>query len=501
MLGLLLARLRLLTSQKFLYRTLGSAVILGLLGTPVSVSFAQEEKPLIVPGGNRPQQNKKPKKGKDPRALAVLQFNKGGKATLVPVAILIEGRFYDASAYKADPVPMALESGTVYEGEQGGDPQGLFTVSGALHGTGLGSTHAWLGSGTFLPQGSESPKTGHKAENRPVGMDDSGDEPPRLTRKEAKTSTSPASTSTPDSSNPGSSPSGGDKPGPTKGDQGQPPSTPPSSDKAPGTENKADSKQSSGDYYRPTLRRGKPTEAAPADDDGKTKTAARIDAKTGAAMTNSAKVEGERVMAAISDAGGPEPQSYKFFWKTGEEEERRAQIATLAGNEVRKYVAERTKGVIAAKPVPKTGVSLKRAVAKQASPVLENAQFRAFDVWLTNQPVMIFSAEAHIDPVRPSGQSSSGQTASGQTSAESYSVTVVARTDIYGNLVKVHSAVTDKFHLDVTPRLELIDAVDADGDGRGELLFRETSDTGGGYVIYRATADKLWKVFDSLNAE
>jgi hypothetical protein len=218
-------------------------------------------------------------------------------------------------------------------------------------------------------------------------------------------------------------------------------------------------------------------------------------------MTNSAKVEGERVMAAISDAGGPEPQSYKFFWKTGEEEERRAQIATLAGNEVRKYVAERTKGVIAAKPVPKTGVSQKRAVAKQASPVLENAQFRAFDVWLTNQPVMIFSAEAHIDPVRPSGQSSSGQTASGQTSAESYSVTVVARTDIYGNLVKVHSAVTDKFHLDVTPRLELIDAVDADGDGRGELLFRETSDTGGGYVIYRATADKLWKVFDSLNAE
>jgi hypothetical protein len=61
--------------------------------------------------------------------------------------------------------------------------------------------------------------------------------------------------------------------------------------------------------------------------------------------------------------------------------------------------------------------------------------------------------------------------------------------------------VTDKFHLDVTPRLEFIDVVDADGDGRGELLFQETTDVGKGYLIYRATADRLWKMFDSLNVE
>ena len=103
---------------------------------------------------------------------------------------------------------------------------------------------------------------------------------------------------------------------------------------------------------------------------------------------------------------------------------------------------------------------------------------------------MIWSAEAHFPP------------APGATAApEQYLITLVARTDIYGNLRKLYSGVTDKFHLDVTPRLELVDAVDADGDGRGELLFRETTEAGRGYVIYRATGDKLWKMFDSLGQE
>ena len=78
---------------------------------------------------------------------------------------------------------------------------------------------------------------------------------------------------------------------------------------------------------------------------------------------------------------------------------------------------------------------------------------------------------------------------------------LVAHPDIYNNLQKLYVGITDKYHLDVTPRLELIDVVDADGDGRGEFLFRETSDAGSGYVIYRATADTLWKMYDSLNPE
>jgi len=76
-----------------------------------------------------------------------------------------------------------------------------------------------------------------------------------------------------------------------------------------------------------------------------------------------------------------------------------------------------------------------------------------------------------------------------------YYVTVVARNDLYGELHKAFSNVTDSQHLDVSPRFDLIDAVDVDGDGRGELLFRQNSDAGTAFVVYRVIGDRLWPLF------
>lgn len=493
-------------------------------------SAAQQEKPQLkrpeeIPQ-EKPPENKKPKKGKGPRAVGLLQLTSSGKGTLVPIAILIDGKFYDASAYKANPVPMALESGTVYEAEQAGDSQGLFTINGALHSKTPGSPHPWVGAGSYLPRGTEAPKTTRKAEDVPVGLD-SSDVPPRLTRGNASkpaaaapnpspapTSSTPAGSES--SGRPGaaappasSQPASGSSAGTSSGQDAQKPATPSASDKptdqgakepapkaaqtTPGQASPSQASpsqtspaQTSENYYRPTLRRGKPTQSAPQEDEAAPKTGKSE--SPGAAAVSQGPVQ---FVPAISDAGGPDPRSYKFFWKTGEEEERRKQMLALAGDEVRAYMNARAKGAIAAKPpAGKAGVPARKSPARPAQPVFENLQFRAFDVWGNNQPVMILSAEAHLPP------------APGAASApEPYTITLVARTDIYGNLRKLYSGVTDKFHLDVTPRLELIDAVDADGDGRGELLFRETTDAGSGYVIYRATADKLWKMFDSLGAE
>jgi hypothetical protein len=510
-------------SKQFLYRRIGLFVIavLALWGLCVLRSQGQEDRPLIVPQKNLPRENKKPKNGKEPRAVGIVQFSNGNKGTLIPVAILINGKFYDASAYKADPVPMALESGTVYEAELAGDPDGLFTVNGALHSQSPGSTHAWVGTGIYLPPGTAAPKDTRKAEDVPVGLGGSSgeDEPPRLTRGSSKPAGSDPrsaadkpgsgraqtpSPSAPTGSQPtaGGSASGQDTPKaanppspdkPAQGSAKQPDvATPTGSDKssAQSTASKT-SDESSGDYYRPQLRRGKPTESAPPDEDDKLVAVKGAGVGHPATGSGSGGATSVKMVAAISDAAGPDPQSYKFFWKTGEEEERRNQMLALATQELKAYVVALAKNQIPAQPVAKTGSRGHRAGAKQQEPEFENVQFRGFNVWLTDQPVMVLSAEARV-PAAP-GTSAPAN--------EPYSIMLVARTDIYGNLQKLYSGVTDRFHLDVTPRLELIDVVDADGDGRGELLFHETTDTGGGYLIYRATADKLWKMFDSLNAE
>ena len=100
------------------------------------------QKTLLRKSQPRP---KKTKKGKRAASGRTLQLSSNGKATLIPIAILIDGKFHDASVYKADPVPMALDGGTVYEVEQTGESQGLFTIKGALHSKSPGTTSPWLG--------------------------------------------------------------------------------------------------------------------------------------------------------------------------------------------------------------------------------------------------------------------------------------------------------------------------------------------------------------------
>ena len=198
-----------------------------------------------------------------------------------------------------------------------------------------------------------------------------------------------------------------------------------------------------------------------------------------------------QLIPAISDGGGPDPRSFTFEWLKDEEGERRQQMTALAKEQFRAYLDAQAKAKIGAKPA---GAAAKRTAAKKAAePAFSNPQMIAYDLWTTNQPVMVFSATAHVP-----------QQAWSEAKADSdveYSVMLVARVDMYNNLHKLYVGVTDKFHLDLVPRLELIDAVDVDGDGRGELLFRETSDAGSGWIVYRASADKLWTIFDSLNPE
>jgi len=505
-----------LARHKILYR---AAILVALLACTASrpvTAIAQEGRPQINPGERKAPR----KKDAEPRAVALLQLTSNGKASLLPIAILINGKFWDASAYKASPVPMALESGTIYEAERSGSSQGLFTVSTALHSNSPKAQSPWIGTGNWVPAGTEKPKTPLQAEAAPAGIDttegpprltknpskatpaaatppapaptaaptsqpSSGDEPPRLTRPAAPSaSTAPAST-------PSSAPPQGDSkgaPGATQSENKPGDAKPADRPRGPESDSGADAGS------RPRLRRGKPAESF-ADEEipGYSKPGA-APSTTNAAKTPEAASAGPlQLIPAISDSAGPEPHSYGFEFLKDEEGERLQQMTAMAKQQLRVYLDAKAKARITPKTTP-AQASHRNPTKKAPEPILSNVQMKAYDLWSSNQPVLIFSAQAQMPPAAPG-------TSAGPADDLQYSILLVAYPDIYHDLRKIYAGVTDKYHLDLTPRLELIDAVDADGDGRGELLFHETSDGGSGYIIYRASADKLWKLYDSLNPE
>ena len=56
--------------------------------------------------------------------------------------------------------------------------------------------------------------------------------------------------------------------------------------------------------------------------------------------------------------------------------------------------------------------------------------------------------------------------------------------------------VSDSNHLDAYPRMQIIDAIDADANGRGDLLFRQYSDTGISYALFRVFPYQMEKIFE-----
>ena len=73
---------------------------------------------------------------------------------------------------------------------------------------------------------------------------------------------------------------------------------------------------------------------------------------------------------------------------------------------------------------------------------------------------------------------------------------MVAREDINGTPIKIFSSSATAIISTPSRSLEMIDAVDADANGRGDLLFREHSDSGVSYSLYRVYPYDMQKVFE-----
>jgi len=488
-----------------------TAIVAALLAMLVATSAAPQRR------------DTKPARG--PRALAVVEFPEEGKPRLLPVAILIEGKYYDAEVYKATPAPMALEPGTVYEVGRSGESAGIFVVTRPVR---VGNR--WVAEGDWRPNrppGFDSkPKQDTEAPKANVTGEDDG--PPLLRRGSAQDKTNN------DSSKPGppSTTTGGDAPpvlrkppadttpnaskGESKAreegkapdqdqedrDKGQPSSGEPSA-------NASSAADESEDPSRPRLRRNvglAPSQVDAMNDEPERETPrgnAGADTTAHAAAKDKAAplAQVKEMLPAISDAKPDQPRDYRFDWRPEEWERLEKSATTLARSALQAYAG--THG-------------------RSGPGELQEVQVHIFNLDFSNTPYLVITARAEEKPaVAPSrkatarkvmGSKATGTEASGDKASPagqsvgppppaqsgfSYYVTALAREGLNQEVRSVLVRVTDSSRINVVPRLELVDAIDADGDQRAELLFRESSEQGSEYKLYRIVGDRSTELFSS----
>ena len=466
--------------------------------------------------GRTTQYGHKPAADKGPRALGLVQLSPKGKARFTPIAIMIDGKFYDAGSYKAAPVPMALDFGIIYEGFRSGVSQGVFTITqpGQLN-------HVWIAEGKWLPAGAIDPNK-RKKYATPVIVDDDKNGPPVLHRRSEKPDSdagsdskgkdnnstdqsqqkpTAAAPSSPTTSPPASPPTPSvtaTQPAATPPATNPPPANAPApaeTAKAPASASAQQDDEPPGDPNRPRLRRGKPDSTVHSEpfatfDALKDATPAAASSGTGKPDVKTAKDSAAPspqiiTIPAISDAGGPDPRPYTYDLKPEEEAVYRDKMLDLAATQLGAPAGAAAKAGAPASKKASASKSAGKSAAKLAKPAFDDVNLRIFDLSNSNEPVLVLSAKT-----QPPAASATGNV------EEPKEITLIARTNLEGELQKLFFSQTDSRHLDIAPRMELIDAVDADGDGRGELLFRSTFDDGSAYSIYRVTADGLWPLFE-----
>jgi hypothetical protein len=474
------------TSRSTLYRTAGWRVILGVFAL---CTFLQTTFPVALPA----QVGHAAKTSKGPRALGLLELGPNGNARLIPIAILIDGKYYDASAYKAAPVPMALWADTVYEGIRTGVSMGLFTVTAPQQRKDESGATIWWADGRW--QTAESIKA-MAARKRPVpstprGMnDDEG--PPVLRRAGAEKPKPPETPPAPTTQPP---PASAPAPTPTATPSAAPGASAASS---PATAPPSQNDQAPADKDRPTLKRGQAGATSAEEAQKKVSTSASVGAGTAAASPTSPPTTSPsssaaqpasqaQLIPAISDPQPSDSLPYNYKMSPQEEEQFRKKMLAMAADEIRARAAQLAPGSAAAKPVQASSPRSKATAAKPVQPTFEDVQLHVFDLSDINEPELVLTAKARMP------QSSHGKDSTNP--GLQYMITLVVRDDVNGELHKSLANVTDTQHLDVIPRLDLIDAVDVDGDGRAELLFHEVSDTGSAFVVYRVIGNQLYPLF------
>jgi len=477
------------------------------------------------------------------RSIAVLEWT--GEAghpktsRLVPVAILdgsrLEGdQLQDAALYLARPQPLALSGEVEYELQQNGKPVGLFDIKNAGQEQG-----SWVGYGAWKPLPKYIPKPTMAEVARSLReLDNEESDQPILHRKHPATDSSSGSgnnsstTSSPTTPAPLSDP---DRPtlhkkdsssdtsgsGSTATPASSAPSTPtpaqnPSQptlhkkDSSSDTDNSSSSSSSpTSDPDRPTLHKRDSSDtsasSAPADPDrpvmkkAKSKPPEDIGHVDSLDVTDPDRPKLKRGKSAngldvlptlmglppdmqqavaVSDAKSRPEHSWTFTWANPDDE---AKMKSALED-----IARDALGLKPPPPIPAPRKSTSRKNAQPAPPPpapLLDENFRVFELAYGSGATMVLTA--HTD---------------GPLAQQKF-VALIAQPDFYGNLIVLLKYVAGGAHLDDTPRMRLVDAVDALADNRGELLFELRGQTQRQFALYRILRGQAEKLFTTGSAE
>ncbi len=392
-----------------------SAALLLVTGSIFSVATAQQRR-----------------KAHKLRATALLELttSQGGTvaARLIPITILDQGKFEDASIYKAAPRPMAIENGVVYEAQKSGVPVGYVTINNASN------VGMWTALGKWQPVTTEEARKSDQAPAPPAGTDE---DRPRLHRGDTGTA-SATSAPTP------------------------PPAAQSTPEPAPEPEPE--------DTDRPVLRRRTPAKSAPQPE--ATPAVATPPSPPQGAVPQpkiQTNTPGTQEFVAVSDAAPADTRSFEYIFKPGDREKMEDKMRKLALAQLPRENAQLNEGS------------------------MTNVVIRAFDVDMSNEAVIVLTAEIPGSYVARGVKGAPGKFVS-------RFITLIARMDYEGVPQRLAVSITDSSRLDVAPRMELIDAVDVDGDGMAELLFREYSFDQKGFIVYGVGRGTVTKVFEGATS-
>ena len=478
------------------------------------------------------------------RAIAVLEWTgdagKPKTSRLVPVVVLDGGKLQDGGIYMARPQPLALAGGVEYELEQDGKPIGLFDIrnSGQEQGS-------WVGYGTWKPMPIARPKPSARELASTRIDDDARSDQPVLHRKHhadnvpngggANGGGSGSSTGTGTGSGSGGQAQASDpNPDPDRptlhkkagSDNAADASSSPATGTGSSSASAADSTSSeASDPDRPTLHKkagsdsagsDSGTASAPSDDpdrpvlkkskkkqpedvghvdslpeaDDPDRPRLKRGKSTGGNLDVVPTLMGLppdlQQAVAVSDAKTRPVHPWSYAWSNPDDEAKmKSALEDLARNAL---------GLNPPPPPPAPKrMAAQKTARKNSKPApfppapLVGEQFRVFELAYGSGATLVLTA--HTDGP------------ANHELAQQKFVTLIAQPDLYGNVLVLLKSVTDGAHLDETPRMRLVDAVDAMADNRGELLFELRGATQRQFALYRVLRGQAEKLFVSAGGE